>query len=58
LAEWINDFRVRFINNFITDNRWKYLLNGLGITLEVTFFSALIGIFIGFISCHYTINSR
>ena len=49
MAEWINDFRVKFINNFITDNRWKYLLNGLGITLEVTFFSALIGIFIGFI---------
>lgn len=49
MAEWINDFRVKFINNFITDNRWKYLFNGLGITLEVTFFSALIGIFIGFI---------
>ena len=28
--------------------RWKYLWNGLGVTLQVTFFAVLIGIVIGF----------
>ena len=24
--------------NFIKDNRWKYIVNGLGTTLQITFF--------------------
>lgn len=39
----------RFINNFIKDDRWRYISDGLLITLEVTFFAVLIGIFLGFI---------
>ena len=35
--------------NFIKDNRWKYIVNGLGVTLRVTLFAVLIGIAIGFI---------
>ena len=35
--------------NFITDDRWKFLLNGLGVTLEVTFFAVLLGIVFGFL---------
>ena len=42
-------FVERFVTNFIADNRWKYLLNGLGVTLEVTFFSLIIGVVLGFI---------
>lgn len=38
-----------FIKNFITDDRWLQLLKGLGVTLEITFFAALLGIVIGFI---------
>lgn len=38
----------RFVTNFIADNRWKYILEGLGVTLRVTFFAVLIGIVIGF----------
>lgn len=38
----------RFVTNFIADNRWKYILEGLGVTLKVTFFAVLIGIVIGF----------
>ena len=35
--------------NFISDDRWKFLLNGLGVTLEVTFFAVLLGIVFGFL---------
>lgn len=39
----------RFILNFIMDDRWKYLVNGLKTTLTVTFFAVIIGIFLGFL---------
>lgn len=42
-----NDFKAEFVLNFIDDNRWKYLTNGLGTTLTVTFFALLLGIAIG-----------
>lgn len=38
-----------FYLNFIKDNRWEYIAKGLGVTLEVTFFAVLVGIFLGFI---------
>ena len=38
-----------FVNNFITKDRYMYLLKGLGITFEVTFFAALLGILLGVI---------
>lgn len=34
--------------NFIKDARWKYLTDGLWVTLKVTFFAVLIGIVLGF----------
>ena len=42
-------FKERFILNFIKDDRWHYLSDGLIVTLEVTFFAVLIGILIGVI---------
>lgn len=45
----MSDFQLRFINNFITDNRYLYLIKGLGVTLVMTLFAALIGIFLGFL---------
>ena len=41
--------KERFIFNFIQDNRWKYLWNGLGATLKVTFFALLLGVAIGIV---------
>lgn len=38
----------KFVNNFITDDRWRYIWEGLGVTLQVTFFAVIIGIVIGF----------
>lgn len=42
-------FAEKFYQNFIEENRWKLLANGLGVTLTVTFFAVIIGICLGFI---------
>lgn len=42
-------FAERFTLNFIDSNRWQYIVNGLGVTLEVTFFALIIGVVLGFI---------
>ena len=45
----LQEFQDSFYFNFIADDRWKYLVNGLKTTLTVTFFAVLIGIVLGFI---------
>lgn len=49
LTEWFDDLKIRFINDFITDNRWKYLWNGLGVTLQITLGALIIGVVLGFL---------
>lgn len=39
----------KFINNFITKDRWQYIADGLITTLQVTFFAVIIGIVLGFL---------
>ena len=38
-----------FYLNFIKSDRWKYLWDGLLVTLKVTFFAVLIGVVLGFL---------
>ena len=38
-----------FLLNFVKEERWKYITDGLIITLEVTFFAVIVGIFLGFL---------
>lgn len=47
MGAWLADVKAEFIFNFIEDNRWKYLVNGLGNTLQITLAAVLIGIVIG-----------
>jgi len=42
-------FIADFTQTFIEGDRWKSLLNGLGVTLELTFFALVIGAFLGVI---------
>lgn len=37
----------KFVQDFIVADRWKFIAKGLGITLEVTFFSLIFGLIIG-----------
>ena len=39
----------RLYLNFIEDDRWKYIVDGLVVTLEITFAAVLIGIVLGFL---------
>lgn len=42
-------FKADIYTNFIAGDRWKYLVNGLKITLLIAFLAALIGIMLGLI---------
>lgn len=43
----LDKLKSDFVLNFITDNRWQYIVSGLGVTLQITFFALLIGVTLG-----------
>lgn len=45
----MHELKSSFISNFIDDNRWRYITDGLKITLLVTVFAVLIGVVLGFL---------
>ncbi len=45
-AQW---FVTELHNNFITDDRWTWLLDGLWVTVRLTFFAFIFGLIIGLI---------
>ena len=47
LASICRDFVQDLHTNFIAENRWRYLLDGLGATLLITALATLIGILLG-----------
>ncbi len=47
MAEWFADIKAQFILNFVKENRWKLILNGLGVTLQITILAIILGVIIG-----------
>ncbi len=47
IINMFNDLKEEFIFNFIDGDRWEWLVEGLFVTLQVTFFSVLLGIVLG-----------
>ena len=45
----MQELKSSFISNFIDDNRWRYITDGLKITLLVTVFAVLLGVVLGFL---------
>ncbi len=45
----MREFQEAFYSNFIEDDRWEYIVDGLGVTLKITFFAVIIGIVLGFL---------
>ncbi len=43
------NFSEEFHQNFIEQDRWKFLVDGLLITLKITLFAVILGIIIGFV---------
>ncbi|MDO5291912.1 MAG: amino acid ABC transporter permease [bacterium] len=49
MPKFFDDFCKSFQQNFIAKDRYQYLLDGVVVTLKITFFAVLLGIIIGFI---------
>lgn len=49
MEAFFQKFIIDFQRNFIQDNRWKYITDGLKTTLIVTFFALILGVALGFI---------
>lgn len=45
----MGNLQERFIMNFIADHRYRYILEGLKVTLIVTFFALILGVVLGFV---------
>ncbi|MDD4462052.1 MAG: hypothetical protein PHP94_07050, partial [Eubacteriales bacterium] len=46
-AELLERLKTNFTNNFIVDQRWRWLLSGLGQTILITVFAVALGVVIG-----------
>ena len=47
MTEWFAKVEKLFTAAFITKGRWKLYFEGLGVTLEIAFFAAILGMIIG-----------
>lgn len=47
MTEWFVEVQRKFIAAFVTGDRWKLYFKGMGLTLEVAFFAAIIGVIFG-----------
>ena len=50
LPDWLQKLKDDFMLNFVNENRYMYLVKGLGATLEITFFAVILGIVLGVIA--------
>ena len=49
MSEFFSEFAFQFEQNLITADRWKMLLEGLGVTVEITIVAIVIGTVLGFL---------
>ena len=47
MSEWFLTIQKRFIAAFVTGDRWKLYIQGLGVTIEIAFFAAILGMVLG-----------
>lgn len=47
MAKWFAGLKAQFILNFVDDNRWRYIWNGLGNTIKITILALVMGFVIG-----------
>ena len=45
----MGSFKDEFYLNFIEDNRWRYITDGLGTTFTVTLFATILGVLLGLV---------
>lgn len=47
MQEWFEGVSGKFVMAFVEGDRWKLYLKGLGVTIEIAFFAAILGLIIG-----------
>lgn len=47
---WLSNFIDKFVNDFIAEERWKFITNGLKTTIIVTILAMVFGVLIGIIT--------
>ena len=47
-GSFLSSIKASFIRTFVTEERWRMLANGLGVTLVITFLSAVLGTLLAF----------
>ena len=47
MQEWFETVSGKFVMAFVEGDRWKLYLKGLGVTIEIAFFAAVLGLLIG-----------
>ena len=50
MSAWFAKVQQSFVNDFIVDDRWKYIVSGLRITILVTILALLIGLALGVVT--------
>lgn len=58
MSEWFSGIKAKFILDFIADQRWKYITDGLKVTLEVTFLALILGLVLGAVIAVIRTNTR
>lgn len=56
--EWFTDFSNLFYKCFIREDRYKLLLEGIGVTIRVSLLAVLIGILIGMLVALCNLSKR
>lgn len=49
MSEWLQSIQRQFYLNFINNNFWHYITDGLVVTLKLTFGAVILGVLIGFL---------
>ena len=52
-GDWLASIKESFIKNFIREERWKLIVQGIGVTCLITVLSALFGSLLGFLVCMF-----
>lgn len=58
MSEWFGQLGQRFYIAFIEGDRWKLYLSGLGVTLKIAFFAAILGVIFGTVVALMKLSTR
>lgn len=58
MQAWFEKVSGMFETAFITGGRWKLYISGLGVTLEIALFAAILGLFIGTVIALMKLSTR